>query len=290
MCVLVGRIVSHPQMLQIRREQDPEIINLLEQIFEQKEPNDCVKWPLSAEEMERFSWCPATSWGCDARTVQLPELYLKKEFTWNSCKRKNFDQDNDFLFNDELVFIARIPLAPNTTRISLSAYVKADSPTLAFVIFFQKRQSDLVDEGNPIDGKVFQSDGAFWFAKTNFDVTPDHDACFLYFVPTSATGMTMTRLQFRLDVAMDKDGEDLRDWLHELARGRFDEPRPSRYPPLLPIMLLRDGALALLGPDQEQNKELKNAFDMQGLDSTPQDLECIVDVCNVLLEASCEEL
>ena len=49
-------------------------------------------------------------------------------------------------------------------------------------------------------------------------------------------------------------------------------------------MRLREGALALLGPNQKQNTEWKKAFDMIRLDLTPEVLERIVDVCNVLLE------
>lgn len=154
----------------------PQIINLFEQILEQKEPNNCAKRSLSMDLGRRGS-----------RTVRLPKLYLHPEFTWNSCKRRHVDQDEEVLFNNELEFIARIPLAPNTTSIALEGNTRSDSPTLFVAIFFQKRQSDLECLENPIDGKVLDFQRTYWGDNTTFDVKPEYEACFLYFVPGAAT-------------------------------------------------------------------------------------------------------
>ena len=250
----------------------PQIINLFEQTLEQKEPMHCVKHTLLAKEMQR-----------DARacTDELPELRLVSEFAWKSSKCKHLDQEDSNRCNDELVFIARIPLAPNTTRISLTANTKTDSPNLLFVIFLQRRQDSLEFIENLIDGKVFHGDGAFRYGRTHFDIEPDHDACFLYFVPGDATKMEMKALDVRLSVVLDEHNEDLRHWMQVLVHGLYCETTSHR---LLRIMLLREGALALLGPDQEENTEWKKAFAMIRLDLTPEVLEGIVDVCNVLLE------
>lgn len=94
--------------------------------------------------------------------------------------------------------------------------------------------------------------------------------------------MELKRLDVYLKVMKNKNIEDLGYWMDVLVHGRCGA-EPSDYLRYLPIILLRDGALALHGPNQEQNIELKNTFDMHGLDSTSEGLALILDICKVLL-------
>lgn len=113
----------------------------------------------------------------------MRDFCLKREFLWKPCKRRYFEPEGDHLCHDELVFIARIPLAPITTRFTLWASTTTDSTTPIFVVFFQKRQNGLDNLENPIDGKVFTS----FNGDMHFNVKTEFEACFLYAVPGDAT-------------------------------------------------------------------------------------------------------
>ena len=116
--------------------------------------------------------------------------------------------------------------------------------------------------------------------ETYLEVKPEHEACFLYVVPGKATRIEMGRIHVVLKLVLHECHQNLQCWMNVLLGRHFPE---TSICPNWSYVLLRDGARALMGPGNEQYKELKEAFEMMSLDSTTEGLECIVSVCNILL-------
>lgn len=272
-----------------------QILNFYDQVLEQKEPIDCVKLPLSSHEDSYHRFISPHSWyrtldnrERESQTWFLPHLCLNEKFLWKRGKRRRCNQDDDVLpvvNKDELVFIARIPLASKTKRFTFSAYVSTDSPASVFVFFLQKRHSVMDTLEYPIDGKVLVREGIFLCFECDVDVNPEHDACYLYFVPGNATKMELELLEIRLEIEQDDQNRDF-DSCRDMLRGcRFNETG-SEYGRFFPLALFRDCAQALLGPDEGRYKSLKEAFEVEKIDSTPESLQCIIDICRTLFQTS----
>lgn len=234
-----GPTDAWPSNLELTQKQ---ILNLFEQTLEQKEPLDCGKVLQSTADAAQTS----------SQRDRLPGVTLNKKFIWGRC----LDQDDE-----ELVFIARIPLAPKTTRVSLGAQVKAEYADPQFVLFLQKQQSGLDNLDSPIDVCATPR----YYSELPAADVPEHEACFLYMVPGNASTVELKKVKVTLEILLGRHTRGLRIWmalLLERLTGSIDKP-------YLPIALMRAGALALLGPDHEQKRELTDAFEMEGLDLSP---------------------
>jgi hypothetical protein len=207
----------------------------------------------------------------------LPPLLLNREFLW---KREDCSR-----FHDELKFLARVPLAPKTTKFQCAAISLSDCSMLLFVVFFQRRQRTSEKLENPIEGKVVAGfEAMFGSEAVWFHVNPDHEACFLYVVPGHATIVKLTSIQFYLDVELDDSNPTLQtemEWL--LSSFRLPKESALLYCHFFHVALLRACALALLGPEKEQYAPLKEALDIQSIDSTPEGLLCIVAACDAIV-------
>jgi hypothetical protein len=239
---------------------------------------DCLKRALSVEELE-----PSWAMGEYAGIGLIRDLGLRKEFLWKARKRRHRGNAKGTLCHDDLVFLARIPLMPKTTRLTVKASTNKGTPPPLFVIFFQKRDSGLDNLENSIDGQVFIGEN-FSYLKKDFDLKPEYEACFLYFVPGFATRMELETLAVDLEYPKYEYNYNFSSWMRGFLLG-CEMSECSEDHDVLPYMVLRAGASALLrGPDEELERTWKDIFSMKQLDSTPEGLACIVDVCNVLLE------
>lgn len=256
-------------------------LNFFEQALEQKEPMHCTKvLPSSKEWKNSFP-----------HRANVPSLVLTDGFSWKRSKNDVlFDQDSNAAYNNELIFLARIPLAPMTSllrceaRLTISPYYPPRSPL--FVIFFRKWQSGLDDLENPIIGEVFAHRGflfSYWIDLSKKAADSEYEACFLYVVPGYSTSWELGRILVYYTISIFNNDYLFRNSMVRLLHG-CDERNKSIYQRQLPIFLLRASALALLGPDQGQNTEFKKAFDMEGLNSTPEGLAGILDVCSAILQ------
>jgi len=261
-----------------------QVINFFEQVLEQKEPNDCVKRSLAAEELERNSSNVIEDVGNqDLRTYSMCPLGLEERFEWKLCKRRSCEEAEGNVYHDELVFIVRIPLTPFTTSITLREYVRTDARRPIFVVFFQKRQNGLETLEYPIEGKVFTL--TFSSIEEIFDMKPEYEACFLYVVPGNATKMEIRSPEVGL-VVLSEYGEIFGKWMDTFLARRIRCQSSDEWEDMLPSVVLHACASALLtGPNQDLCSALKETFFMKQLDTTPEGLACIVHVCKVLLEA-----
>ena len=98
-----------------------QMMNLFEQTLEQKEPMDCLTQALSSEEWKEEPLPPAEE-GERKTTFALEPISLKEIFTWQRSERGHINPEEGNLSNndEQLVFIARIPLVPAFTFICSS--------------------------------------------------------------------------------------------------------------------------------------------------------------------------
>jgi len=284
-----GARSTRPRNIHLLEEQ---IINLFEQILEQKEPSDCRKKSILSTSIN-CSFEPDVSHRdrdvleSPSQTCFLPQLPLKKELKWRHDKRRHFDQEEDISCQtDELVFVARIPLASKTTGFRWIAINKTPSPACLFVVFFQKRESDVANKENPIDGKVFPSSDMAAALYAHLDVNPEYEACYVYALPgNNASRMELYGIKVLLEIEEDDRNRALCHWMKCLLESyRTLDETASVSLRLFPIVLLRACALALAGPDGEHCIELKELFDKERIDTTPKGLQCIIEICDALLQ------
>lgn len=254
---------SFPGNIRYAQEQ---VSNIFEQVLEQKEPGHCAKLPLAHDYPSRAS-SRARSTGI------LPHLLLTNEFVWDPSERRN-----------DLEFVARIPLSYNTIALTIqsSPYTYYER---IFVLFFQKKQSSLENSESPIVGKVVMG-RQFWYVDpSSFDVDPKSESCFLYFVPdNSSTTTELNKLEVNLvNAIFCNSDQSACEWMKLLLQGDMVS-NTSRRDRLLPVALFRDVALTLLGSDQGPHTAFKEALDANQIDTTPHGLQCIVDVCNVMMD------
>lgn len=216
-------------------------------------------------------------------TCWLPLLTLKETWEWNRAQRQC--EDEDTRFDNELKFVARIPLAPKTTGFWLRRTTLICAPLITLVVFFEKRaRSNLGNLDQPIDGKVVR--GCF-FGVIRFNVNPEqHVACYLYMVPGVETTISLWRIFVQLEMVADGHSRDLRNGLELLGLlGKHQRSRsPSVFRRCFPLFLVRACALELLGPQKDHYKAIQDAFDRAEILTTPEGLECIIHTCTELLQ------
>jgi hypothetical protein len=133
----------------------------------------------------------------------------------------------------------------------------------------------------PIDAEVLLGDDLFSLYHTHFKVSHEYEACFLYALSANSEGIQLHEINLWLQVEADANNDGLRYWMDMLlASSSFS----TVYRGLFPLVLFRSCALRLLGPDKEQYASLKEAFDMAEMDSTPEGLQWIVEICDALLQ------
>lgn len=208
--VFVGHFFAYLQILWIAAKYSSGTnadLQFFQQALEQKEPGNCVKLPPSANvESPSRRKDPeslhGTGDGSEQRT-QTFNISLKEAFKWRRDKRKGCHQEEDTLFSDELVFVARIPLVPKTTAFWCRA-IKACSEKL------QKRQRSKHDDvENQVYAQVVADHGPFVLRDVRFAVNPEFDSCFLYVVPGSANRIHLWYIRVSLEIELDANNSDL---------------------------------------------------------------------------------
>ena len=171
----------------------------------------------------------------------------------------------------------------NYSSYSLCMDHTTDTPINVFVVFFQRRQRSQVSLEKHIDGKVLTWHGTRFCSRLELELELDGDceSCFLYWVPGKSNRMKVRDLQVDLKVTFNFHHSHLWYWM-ELLVGPYCACHRIKNG-LFPVVLLRAAAMILLESNGQKFKTLKEDLELEGFVTTPEGLQSIVAVCDVML-------
>ncbi len=291
--------------------------NIYYQLVEQKEPEHCKVLPLVDEYPNEKRWIDERKRYCDiplrlffscnnysrhskdSRRKQVVDLNPNWEPTYLTLEFDSEWVPSDCMKWEVLQFVARIPLVANTRMFRLEADHGTEFPGSSTFFLFP---SFLGDPPNGLKDKTFGSMNHYYrhhrcvitltnitYHKSNpfrvdFTPHPDATAYFLYFVPNPLSLNSFSRFKVRLERFRDKFGTILEDVTNKFLHTPY---RVEKYPVLafpFRMALLRATAMTVMNCNGPKYNALAEFLERQGFSTTPQGLECIVQMIDSMAE------